>query len=201
MRNSIRIYLPLIVFSLLLGLFIGYWYATFNANKLPDVWIEKQNIFTRGENSGVSYLTEALFDSEIRLPDIKNMSAKVKFMNPHDTRSNLAALGYIMVVEVDKLDKNKIPQKYLMERKEKYKGGTFTRLPLEGVVFEVHFEFALIDRDGFQLAKIKGPKHNLLSGQINKFQDTVQDCVSIETAKRTVDLRPSMVVEKCLSCD
>ncbi len=200
MRNSIRIYVPLIVLSLILGLLGGYWYATLNANKLPDVWIEKQNISTKGENSGVSYLTEALFDSEIRLPDIKSIRAKVKFIRSPNAKPNLAAVGYVVSVGVDKLDKDKIPKKYLKEREEKYKAGTFIVQPLEEIIYGVHLEFVLVDKDGFQLAELKGPKHSLSSGKTNEFQDMIQDHVSIETAKRTVDVRPRIVVEKCVSC-
>jgi len=199
MRNSIRIYVPLIALSLILGLLGGYWYATLNANKLPDVWIEKQNISTKGENSGVLYLTEALFDSEICLPDIKSIRAKVKFICPPNAKPNLAAIGYVVSVEVDKLDKDKIPKKYLNEREEKYKAGTFIIQPLEEVIYDVHFEFVLVDKDGFQLAELRGPKHSLTSGKTNEFQDITQGHVSIEAAKRTVDVTPRMVVEKCVS--
>lgn len=193
--------IPIIIAAAILGAFGGYLYQKYDAQKLPDVWIDIPNIPTSGVDSRVSYSTaEALFGADIPLPDFKSFSAKVKFTKPRMKQNLGAVLGYIVSVDVENLDSSKIPEKYRKERKRQFRAGTFTLQPLEEVIYEVHFEFILIDKDGFELAKLESPKHYLYSGKNNIFQELVLKQIPVDIAKRTKKVKPRILIDKCVSC-
>jgi hypothetical protein len=101
---------------------------------------------------------------------------------------------------VEKLDLEKVPKKYKEERKETYKAGEFTVMPIEKIVYRVVFEFTLKDKDGFEMVKLEGPKHSLYSGKTNQFQDKVNKLVSETIVERTREVVLHISVEECETC-
>ena len=99
-------------------------------------------------------------------------------------------------------DNNDDDKEYKEESKEIIKAGEieFTVLPIEEVVYRVTFKFTLKDKDGFELAKLEGPKHFLYSGKSNRFQDKVYQTVLETVAEQTTDVVLYMSVEECETC-
>lgn len=195
MRNKGKIVagIALMVISLAIGYYLGLSSkATMNFN-----WNEL-SIDQAGK--GYGFTSDALFNSDIPFPEIKKLSGKTKFIKPSQYRSDELNLGYVISVDVDKLDLQKVPQKYKVERKEQYKAGEFTVSPIEEVIYEISFEFVLKDRDGFEIIKLKSPSHNLYSGKINTFQDVVKQSISQTIVHRVSNIVLHMTVEKCEIC-
>jgi len=165
---------------------------------------ESQNI-SNGKSylqkeKGYGFTTEALFNSDIPLPEIKRISGKSKFLKTQKSGTDEMNLGYVVSIDVEKLDLEKVPQKYKTERKEKYKAGEFTVPPIEELVYEVSFEFELRDKDGFELVKLQSPSHSLYSGKANQFQGIAKQPILQATAERVVNIVLHMTVEKCETC-
>jgi hypothetical protein len=113
------------------------------------------------------------------------LSGKCKFLRASTkSRNDELNLGYIVSVDIEKLDLQKVPQKYKVEKKEKSTAGEVTVLPIEEVVYSVTFEFILKDKDGFELLKIKSDPHNVYSGKVNEFQDVVSQAIPLAIAER-----------------
>lgn len=140
---------------------------------------------------------EALFDADIKLPDIKTLTGKAKFID----ESGHIRFGYLVTVVVEKLDLAKLPENYRKERTHKAKGGEFTILPPDQVVYEMHFEFTFKDKDNFVLFTLKSPRDNLTSGKDNQFQRIVEVSIPYNIAVRTSDIVFSMSIDKCATCE
>ena len=150
--------------------------------------------------NSITYSTEALFGSDILLPDIVDISGKVKFIEGISGNDNLANLGYKINVKVAALDIDKVPQKYKEEKTLKIKDHEVTSLPIEQVVYEILFEFFLKDTDGFVINNIESKKHFIYSGQQNRYQDTVSAAFPINIANRVKSIDFKMGVTKCETC-
>ncbi len=183
---------------LVAGIAIGYYFGvTIKATKNFD-WKEL-SLDPLGKGYGFS--SEALFNSDIPLPEIKKLSGKSKFLKPTSkSRDEDLSLGYIVKVDVDKLDLRKVPEKYKVEKKEKYKAGEFVISPPEEVVYSVTFKFQLKDKDGFEMVKLKSPSHNIYSGKVNTFQDVLKQPIPRHASEKTSSIVLSMTVEKCETC-
>lgn len=188
-----------IIAAFFLGSTMGYLYHDYEFHKLPDTWFEVPNVLANGEKGSVGYSSAAIFGVEIPLPELKSISSKAKFFDSRSGKKN-AELGYIVSIDVEKLDISKLPEKYLKDRPVP-NSTTWVIPPLEQVIYEIHMEFILFDKDGFQLAHLSGPKHSIESGKINTFQDVVLKPISYEIAKRTTSIQPKVSIEKCLSCE
>lgn len=183
--------------SLTLILVIGFLLGIIVSTTKNYDW-KKLSLDKSGKGYGLT--SEALFNSDIPLPEIKKISGKSKFVKVTSSSNNDLNLGYIISVDIDKLDLKKIPAKYKIEKKEKYKAGDFTVLPIEEAVYEISFEFALKDKDGFEIMKLKSPPHSLYSGKVNSFQDTVKQSISSSIADRVTNVVMNMTIEKCETC-
>lgn len=183
---------------LVIGIALGYYIAvTMKAAKNFD-WKE---LSLDQSGKGYRYYSEALFNSDIPLPEIKKLSGKCKFISTSTKlRKDELNLGYVVSVDIAKLDLQKVPQKYKVEKKEKYTAGEFTVLPIEEVVYSVTFEFRLQDKDGFELLNLKSLPHSIYSGKVNKFQDVVRQAIPPAIAERVSSSILSMTVEKCETC-
>ena len=183
---------------LLIGIAIGYYITVaMKAAKNFD-W---KDLSLDQSGKGYEYSSEALFNSDIPLPEIKKISGKCKFISTSiKLRNDELNLGYIVTVDIAKLDLQKVPQKYKVEKNEKYTAGEFAVLPIEEVVYSVTFEFKLQDKDGFELLNLKTPPHSIYSGKINEFQDVVRQAISPTIAERVSGVILSMTVEKCETC-
>jgi len=157
--------------------------------------------FTIGRSDKGYMLTpEALLDSDIPIPEIRKLSGKGKFIKALQASSDDVVLGYVISVDIDKLDLEKLPQKYKVEKKEQYKAGEITVLPIEDAVYAISFEFSLNDKDGFELMKLESPSHWLYTGKVNDFQNTVKQAVAAPTAVRVASIGLYMTIEKCVTC-
>jgi hypothetical protein len=146
-----------------------------------------------------SYTTEALFDSEIPLPDIKNISGKIKFRIGPDNPSELEA-GYVVEFDVDKLNKDKLPEKYRKPTPYQSKQGRYTVDPVQEVVYVAKFQFTLQDKDHFDLLKTSSDAQYIYSGQHNRFQGLAADPVPARIAERVKVIKGQINVEKCETC-
>jgi len=116
----------------------------------------KQNDFPwyQLDNDSPSYTNEAFLESDIQLPNIKNISGQAKFRNSPGKFGDVE-LGYVMEFDIDKLDRTKLPEKYRKPTVDQSKQGPFTLNPIEEVVYVAKFDFTLQDKDGFELKKFE----------------------------------------------
>jgi hypothetical protein len=165
---------------------------------LSEKWIEMYELPLAGDNSSIGYSSEALFKSDIKLPDIEKFNIKLKFVKPREKVKDRLSLGYIANISIKNLDTNKIPEKYRKKR-EIFKG--FSLDPLEEVTYEVHLTFDLFDKDGFKLIVLTSPKNSIVSGKINELQELAEGTVPIDLAKRTYSIKPRLSIDRCISCE
>lgn len=149
---------------------------------------------------GYGSTSEAIFDSDIALPKIRKIEGKAKFLTPTNPVVDGLHLGYVVSVDVEKLNIERVPKKYKEEIKQKHKSGEWIIEPIQEVVYQVTFAFKLKDKDGFELLELKSPVHNLHSGKESRFQDKISESILNSVAERTKDVFVSMTVEKCLTC-
>jgi hypothetical protein len=176
-------------------------YLTTQINPVERNWIDLQatNVNSKGkERPNIVYSTEALFGSDIALPEITSVSGQAKFIPQSGT--DTFALGYVVKVSVGPLDMSKVPEKYKVERTVTVEGQTVTSPPIEGVVYTISPQFSLMDTDGFEFAKLEGEKHFLYSGMENRFQSIIKDHVSAEIARKISSISMQLVVQKCETC-
>ncbi|MCX5814360.1 MAG: hypothetical protein NT178_17720 [Proteobacteria bacterium] len=184
---------------LVIGMAVGYYFAV--AVKTPRNFDWKALSLDQ-PGKGYGYSSEALFGSDIRLPEIRKLSGKCKFLSASPkSRNEELNLGYVVSVDVEKLDLQRVPQKYKVEKKEKYKSGEWTVPPIDEVVYSVTFAFTLKDKDGFILLELKSPSHSIYSGKVNVFQSVVEKPILPAIAERVANITLSMMVEKCETCN
>lgn len=187
-RTVLTILISMVVGSIATLLFLSYQTST-----LTEDWYD----LIDGE---VAFSTDALFSSDIRLPGVLEKNGRVKFL-PTKGKSQSVKLGYKLSVTVDSLDKEKIPEKYRKTETIKAASGEEWKIqPLEEVVYEVTFEFALKDKDDFTLITVKTKPKSLTSGKTNQFQDITPQQIPIEIAKRAKAINFKISVDKCVSC-
>jgi hypothetical protein len=178
---------------------LGYWLRDHQLSSVSEDWIE-YTAPLKGNNSGIAYTTDALFNSDIPFPDITGVKAKTKFVRASAGGSNVT-VGYLAQVDIAKLDPSKIPNKYKAKKTETSKSGEWTTEPLKEVVYAAHFSFSLLDKDGFTLAQVEGPNHGLLSGQSNTLQEIVKQPIALDIAQRAAKIVPKLSIDKCVSCE
>jgi len=133
--------------------------------------------------TGYSRTLDALLEARFALPEINKPYGKAKFLIPIGDREDKVDLGYVVSVGVEKLDLEKVPEKYKIEE------ATFT----------VRFTFSLRDEDGFELTKFDSPNHSLRSGKVNRFKGKVNQSASGSVVDRTKDVVLHMIIEGCLN--
>jgi hypothetical protein len=144
----------------------------------------------------VGYETVALFN-DIPLPEIKNINGNAKFIN----RNNGYFIGYKINFDIAHLDTTKINAKYLRNKPEVVNGINTTALGIKEVTYDISFEFTLIDKDGFEIEKIKSATETVQSGEKNEFQNTIEKPVSLKTIESTKSIKLILSIDKCLNCD
>jgi len=187
--------------TFLLGAISGYWFRGHQGTKLEDRWIVVTEPESDRDYSFVSFSADALFESDIPLPDITSLVVRAKFLSKAGSeKSKPYAIGYVSEVSVADLDISKIPEEYKQSKTEQHRSGPLTYLPLEQVVYEVRFTFALLDKDGFKITQVEGPREFLESGKNNVFQDASVETVSLDEARKTSKVKPHLTVLRCVSC-
>lgn len=149
---------------------------------------------------GVSYSTEALFGADIPIPNINEIVGKTKFIKRSNDKSVLN-LGYRVSVSQEKLDKAKIPTKYLRQKSVVIEGHSVTQEPIEEVTYEIIFSFTLKDKDGFKLLVVSSDPETITSGKKNEFQGITQQSIPIDLASRVARIELSTQLTKCISCE
>lgn len=180
----------LVVLIFLLGLFLGYGGNEF----FRSINLSKWQV---GENYRIYYEFEAI-NTEIPLPEIKKFRAKVKFIQPTNNSHSMRSLGYVAEVLVDNLKKRDIPEKYKQERKENEYS---TIIPLKEVTYVIQFDFALKDKDGFEIAKVSSKRLFISSGQLNRLQGIGKPDIPISIIRRVEKVEPQLIVVKCETCE
>lgn len=170
-----------------------------NTSQVSSEWYRLS--LPRGEK-GVSLTTDALFESDIGLPNVESISGTAKFINNNSDASTGIRLGYKVAVDVTVLDLMKVPAKYQEEKRIVTKRGRpITKLPITEVVYEIHFIFTLKDIDGFTLLELQSEPQSLTSGKTNMFQSLVLTTIPNGLAAQTTAIQVAMLVTKCGTCE
>lgn len=180
----------LAIFILLAISFFTYYEKFY----LSEQWLDLKTTPLSGDDSSLTYKDAALFQNDgIPLPDVKEFKGKMKFL-----KRNSIECGYLIDINIEKLNKNTIPEKY--RKKEKISNG-FEIMPLDEVSYAAHLEIVLQDKDGFELMHLTGPTFTIESGKNNKSQGECAAIIPFSIAKETKQAKGILVVDKCLSCD
>ena len=193
MKLSIRmaVFLSLAAFcGAVLGFFVGLYVAT-------DVTYRWQTM----TGGSFGYTSEALSNSDIRLPEIKHVSGEAKFLEDFRDRPNTIRLGYKVLIDVDKLDWSKIPEKYKTPETIKTKDGEFIRQPVSEVAYKVTIHFSLKDKDGFAIMHLRSRPLSIFSGEENVIQDLVDESFPSRIGKRINSIAFGITAEKCETCE
>jgi hypothetical protein len=189
---------------LIIGFLIAFaagWGTSLLAGNTSEVSSEWYRLSLPPEETGVNLATEALFRSDINLPNVESISGTAKFTNNNSDTANVH-LGYKVAVDVAILDLAKVPAKYKEERQIASKiGKQITLLPITSVAYEVHFIFALRDIDGFTIFELQSKPQSLESGRINTFQNLAPTTIPNDVAARTTAIQVAMLATKCLTCE
>ncbi len=169
-----------IVVAFLVGLLTALLLVSLTGKPNTD-WLK---VSVEPKTFGVGYTSEAIFGSDIPLPLIKEISGKTKFIEDTNDTSTVK-LGYLVIVTVDKLDKSKVPEKYLKQKPTIIEGRKILQEPIDEVVYEVVFSFILKDKDGFDLIEVVSKPETIFSGKKNEFQSIVQQQIPVSSASRS----------------
>ena len=102
------------LFLLVIGIASGYYLGISTRSPKDFDWKE---LIIDPSGKGYRFTSEALFNADIVLPDIKKLSGRSKFLSPIKLDGGELHLGYIVSVDVEKLNLEKVPEKYKEERK------------------------------------------------------------------------------------
>jgi hypothetical protein len=147
----------------------------------------------------ISYSNAVIAESDIAAPHVTALSGRAKFLSDVSSGDDRSAIGYVISVSADPLDRSQLPEKYKKERIIHAKAGPLTVLPLEEATYEVYFRLGLLDRDGFELLTADSPKHDIQSGKTSQIQAHTDPLVTSRLAAQTDKITLHMVVQKCLS--
>ena len=164
-----------------------------------DTSVLAGNSIDVGNRISISYSSAVIAASDIAPPHVTALSGKAKFLPDVSLGDGRSAIGYVISVSADPLDRSKLPEKYKKERVIHVKAGSLTVLPLEEATYEIYFRLSLLDKDGFELLTADSPKHSIQSGKTNQIQAQTDPFVTSRVTSQTDKITVHMVVEKCLS--
>lgn len=176
------------------GIALSMAYIAFFSHVTTD-WIE---LSKPSDGKGIAYSTEAIFKSDIPLPDVKQFSGKAKFIST--SNSEAYELGYIVDIDIPSIDLTKVPEKYLKDRPEVIDGVSTTRLGIKQVTYEIQLKFTLRDKDGFTLTEVQSPLCTIESGRNNELQNVAKHQFPSDVATRVKSILVQLQVEKCVTC-
>ncbi len=140
------------------------------------------------------YSEEALAQKDlIPFPKIRDLDFRAKFLEPGAAGGSLS-LSYIAELSVEKLDKKDLPDKF--SRKFEEGSAKWVYVPPDDVLYEISFKLALLDKDGFEIFATDSPIETARSGEINRIQNIVGDKIPADIAKRTMAVKPVVVLKK-----
>ena len=167
-------------------------FSLFACSSKIDEW---QNLVMEKKGS-VGYSPE-LFRQPIDLPQIKNLNGKAKFIERNDS----ILLGYKVIFDVEKLDKKKLPEKFLTTKTYKINGQTITSPPIEEATFGANVYITFLDKDGFKIARVTSPIEYLETGRKNSLQNIISLSINKETIEKIKKMNAYVAVESCESCN
>lgn len=209
--NPRRKQIFLVALALLAGAIIGALAtAKLLTPSLPSHWftfipaasetsVPSGNSVDVASRISISYSITVIAESDIAAPRVTALSGKAKFLPDVSLDDDRSAIGFVISVSADPLDRSTLPEKYKKERIIHVKAGPLTLLPLEEATYEVYFRLSLLDKDGFELLTVDTPKHNIQSGKTSQIQAQTDPLVTSRVAAQTDKITLHMVVEKCLS--
>jgi hypothetical protein len=152
-------------------------------------WMQLQT-----QHHGLAWANEVFSESDIPLPEQKDPQGRAKFVNRGIGKGY--ELGYVVTSRMEKLDQNKLPEKYKKSRR----WGNLTLDPTESVTYNAHLEFTLKDADGFELMTTRSEPLYVMSGDENKMQGFAMDSIPDALIRRTKNMFVTLVVDKCETC-
>lgn len=136
-----------------------------------------------------------LFGGDIPFPNLTPIEGQAKFVDRGVGKG--IELGYAVHTNMDKLDLNKLPEKY----KKVEEHGNFSIGPIDTAVYTAHLEFTLKDGDGFTLMTTQSEPFQIWSGRDNKLQGFAKDPIPEATVKRTRSVLMTVGFETCNTCE
>jgi hypothetical protein len=136
--------------------------------------------------------------ADLPLLDFASLSGKIKFLGSAKPTWEKCQIGYVIDLDALPIPQDEIPVKYKKERViDPVKRVT---IPALGeATYEVHFEFHLMDADGFDIVAIESPKHLVQSGKTSRIQSQSEPSVTIAEATRLGTVNVAVFVDKCVS--
>jgi hypothetical protein len=146
----------------------------------------------------VTYSSDALFKSDIRLPKVVSLEGKAKFVKGTSSNSSDLKLGYVVDTEIAPLDVATVPDKYKTPAGDNPEE---KKPPLTAVSYDVVFYFILKDKDGFPLMKAASNKEPVHSGTSNHFQLFASSYIPYAVASNTKSIDMRMEAVRCITCN
>lgn len=151
---------------------------------------------SKGEEMPV-YSEGALAQKDaIPFPKINNLNFRAKFLEPAGAADSSLLLSYIAEISAEKLDKKDLPEKFFKKFEEA--NIEWMYVPPDDVMYEISFKLTLLDKDGFPISSTDSPTETIRSGELNRVQNIVTDKIPADIAKRTMAVKPVVVLKKCV---
>jgi hypothetical protein len=171
------------------------WYQLAAAQKMPTV---KQGSVVENTAVPTSYEAPVFDDSDLPVLERISASGRAKFIS-RGYEDSFASIGYVMDVATKPLDKKYVPDKYKHIEDMKSSGGRLQVLSIEEAVYEVNFEFNLLDSDGFVLMRVVSTDHNISSGTSVRVRAETEKLIPARVALLTKKICYGISVKKCLT--
>ena len=160
-----------------------------------DDWIK---LSVDSGDKAISYSSDALAKSDIKLPSVNSFSGKSKFvMETAAGEKPTVKLGYVINVDIAPLVASGIPDKYKSVATDN-PGDKKTQI--NAVDYDVVFYFILKDKDGFPLMKVSSNRETVHSGINNHFQLFAKTYIPQTVVSSTKIINVRMEAVKCLTC-
>jgi hypothetical protein len=134
MQRTKRVILCAVCF--VLGVCLTRMYINFSSAPNGERWIKLSAEPLNGTGDIVTYSSDALFRSDIKLPEVTSLTGKAKFVK--DASQNAIKLGYVVDADIRALDKSKIPEQY-QNPPAPEAGAASTKASIDSVYYDVVF--------------------------------------------------------------
>jgi hypothetical protein len=166
----------------------------------PAEWYELSPHDSKSGKPSISFAPDTFW---IDLPqlDLASLNGRVKFLSFAKPTWEKCPIGYVIDLDALPIPKDKVPEKYKQTKTFDSPAGLVTIPPLDEATYEVHFEFHLIDPDGFEIVTVNSPKHLVQSGQTERIQSQTEPAVTIAQANRVATVKVDVTVDTCVSAE
>jgi hypothetical protein len=147
----------------------------------PTDWYELAPLFPETDQP---YFGGWHIDAElVDVFGLASLSGKVKLLSSAKPTWGTCQIGYVIDVDALPIPRDKIPEKY-------------KDTPITEVMWNVHFEFHLMDADGFEIMTVESPKHHFTSGKTKRIQSQTEPAVTIAQANRLSAVKVAVFVDE-----